>query len=342
MQKILTEGDLLNASGGLCEAGYAMALIKRYDRSAIKANRFRIKEWDYYLIHNEDFGVALTLADNGYMGLVSASFLNFAKPHERTVSKMFWFPMGKTALPPTSAQGSSQKNLKGCSCSFTHEGGRRRLTLSMDNFAGGKPFSCELWLFGEPEDSMVIATPFKEAPRAFYYNQKIVGMRAEGWAEYLGERYEFQGTDSFGLLDWGRGVWTYSNTWYWGAAQGEVDGHSIGFNIGYGFGDTSAASENMVFFDGMAHKLKEIDFGIPRANGRDDYMSVWHMTSSDGRFSMDFEPLLDRFSDTNALLIRSCQHQVFGRFSGRLILDDGREVEVKNLLGFAEKVKNRW
>ena len=25
-----------------------------------------------------------------------------------------------------------------------------------------------------------------------------------------------------GLLDWGRGVWAYDNTWYWAAAQGHV------------------------------------------------------------------------------------------------------------------------
>ena len=48
--------------------------MKEYDRSRIKAGKTRIKEWDYYLIHNDRFGVALTVADNSYMGLVSISF----------------------------------------------------------------------------------------------------------------------------------------------------------------------------------------------------------------------------------------------------------------------------
>ena len=65
-------GELLNANGDLSEPGYATALLKRYDRSAIKAPRFRIKEWDYYLITNDRFGVALTIDDNSYMGLLSA------------------------------------------------------------------------------------------------------------------------------------------------------------------------------------------------------------------------------------------------------------------------------
>ena len=38
----------------------------------------------------------------------------------------------------------------------------------------------------------------------------------------------------------------------------------------------------------------------------------------------------------------SDQHQVFGRFSGTVILDDGRKLEIRDLMGFAEKVRNKW
>lgn len=44
----------------------------------------------------------------------------------------------------------------------------------------------------------------------------------------------------------------------------------------------------------------------------------------------------------NALLVRSTQHQVFGRFTGSVVLDDGTRLEIENLLGFAEEVRNRW
>ena len=57
---------------------------------------------------------------------------------------------------------------------------------------------------------------------------------------------------------------------------------------------------------------------------------------------MDFIPAIDRASKTSAILVESDQHQVFGRFSGRAVLDDGRVIEVGNFFGFAEKVKNKW
>ena len=343
MEHRLSAGKLLDANGHLQEAGYATSLVREYSRKDIKAPALRIKEWDYYLIYNDCFGVALTLDDNSYMSMLSASILDFTVPCERTVSPIGAFPMGKTNLPSSSASGVSHLVIGKSEFIFTTENSVRHLKCHLENFQDGKPFDADLLLTEEPEDSMVIATPFPNAPKAFYYNQKIVGMRASGTVKVADTEYVFDPKDSFGMLDWGRGVWTYSNTWYWGAGHGEVDGHVVGFNIGYGFGDTSAASENMIFVDGKAHKLEQVTFNIPKtADGKDDFLRPWTFTSSDGRFEMDFVPIMDRASDTNVLIIESDQHQVFGKFNGRMILDDGAAVELKDFLGFAEKVKNRW
>ncbi|MBP5279531.1 MAG: DUF2804 family protein, partial [Erysipelotrichaceae bacterium] len=57
---------------------------------------------------------------------------------------------------------------------------------------------------------------------------------------------------------------------------------------------------------------------------------------------MEFKPVIDRFSNTDFIILGSNQHQVFGRFSGKAILDDGTEVEIKDFMGFAEKVRNKW
>ena len=159
---------------------------------------------------------------------------------------------------------------------------------------------------------------------------------------FRSERYDFEPDSSFAVLDWGRGVWTYHNTWYWGSASGLVNGADFGFNIGYGFGDTSAATENMLFYQGKAHKLSKVDFGIPMKDRKEDYLSPWKFTSDDGRFEMNFLPILDRASCTDAKLIKSDQHQVFGRFTGTAVLDDGTRLQIENLMGFAEKVENKW
>lgn len=342
-QKRLAPGKLLDQNGALAECGFATSLVRQYDRRAIKASCLRIKEWDYYLVYNKDIGIALTIADNAYMGMGSVSFLDFQNRTEHTRSPITLLPLGRTGLPPASGTGDVAFRCKSATIRFSNVNGHRRLSCNIPEFAGGQPIDLEIELFDEPAESMVIATPFPGKPKAFYYNQKIIGMRARGQVTLLGKSYSLDPDSTFGILDWGRGVWTYDNTWYWGAGQGMVNGRLFAFNIGCGFGDTRAATENMLFLDGCAHKLDEVFFNIPHAvNGLDDYLRPWTFTSSDGRFEMDFQPILDRLALTSLGVLKSDQHQVFGYFNGKAVLNDGEVIRLDHFLGFAEKVHNKW
>ncbi|MDU4891586.1 MAG: DUF2804 domain-containing protein [Clostridium sp.] len=340
--KIMEKARLLNERGELTNRGYATSLILDYSRKDIKAAGYRIKEWDYYLITNDDYGVALTIADNSYMALLSVSFLDFKKPYFKTTSVMKFFTCGKLGLPATSQKGDVEYKDNRIQISFKNDGKERRLDCNMKKFDKDKDFFCSFILSNEPRDSMVIATPFKEDKKAFYYNQKINCMEAKGKAVYGDREILFDNSSSMGVLDWGRGVWTYKNTWYWGSASGKVDGIPFGFNIGYGFGDTSDATENMVFYDGVAHKLDEVIFNIPKSGGEFEYEKPWTFTSNDNRFTMNFIPIIDRKDSTSVGIIASDQHQVFGKFTGTVVLDDGRKIEIKDFLGFAERVMNKW
>lgn len=341
--EITSPAPLLRDDGTLYEAGYAKYPILIYDRSAIRGGRPRIKEWDYYLIYNDRYAVALTCDDNSYMGMMSVSFIDFEHSCETTKSVIIPLTHGKVGLPASSESGDIHFKNRRVQLDFTHEAEGRRLKVLFKRFKDKLDFECDFLLTEEPRDSMVIATPFAEKKTAFYYNQKVIGMRAQGTVYFDRKKFKFTPGGTFGLLDWGRGVWTYDNTWYWGAAQGEVNGHKFGFNIGYGFGDTSAASENMLFYDGAAHKLEGVEFIIPKdENGVELYERPWRFTSTDGRFEMDFTPIIDRKAKISLGVIMSDQHQVFGRFTGAAVLDDGRRIEINGLTGFAEKVRNKW
>ena len=339
MQRRITEpGPLHDESGRLIETGYATSLIRTYDRSRVKASRLRLKEWDYYCVCSDQFAFALTVAHNGYMTMDSISLIDFESNSQQTTSKMYLPPFSKRDLPPTSASGDVRVRGKGYSIAFENDGVTRRLCGRMADLAGGKPVSFDIRLSDAPEESMVIVTPFLDAPRAFYYNQKINCMRASGFIQCGDRSYVCEPDRAFAVLDWGRGVWTYDNTWYWGSGNTDIDGNSFGFNIGYGFGNTAAASENVIFYNGKAHKLDDVTFHIPETG----YMDPWKFTSSDGRFEMDFIPVLDRAANLDFKAIVSDQHQVFGRMSGTAILDDGTSIQIRDVLCFAEKVHNRY
>lgn len=354
----LTEhGPLHSVNGTLAARGWATSLVRSYDRHRVKAPAWRIKEWDYYLINDDEYAVALTLSDLGYGGLISASVINFAQGTSHTASVITPLPLGRFHLPPDSGAGVSQFENGRVSFRFEVSEGRRVLKVWFARFDGKEDLSFDAVLDEEPRDSMVIATPWAEDPLAFYYNQKIVAMRAQGSFKKGRLVHGFSPERSFGLLDWGRGVWTHDNTWYWAVAQGwqngrgeaESDTHRFALNLGYGFGDTTAASENMIFVDGVAHKLHLVDFGIaekPDAScakntaERYELMQPWHITDDEGRLDLVFTPQIDRVDWIDFKLIRTDQHQVFGRFDGAVVLDDGMPFQVSNLIGSAEVIHN--
>ncbi|MCR5090832.1 MAG: DUF2804 domain-containing protein [Oscillospiraceae bacterium] len=344
--EIRTPQRLLDRAGNIAEPGYARRLLWQYAREDIRAPRWRIKEWDYYYIGCQDYGLALTISDAGYVSSLSVSLLTYGeKPEQWNDGAMGALPLGKLQLPATSTEGNLCARVGKADMRFLNDGKRRVLQGSFERFAGsGKMLSFDITLSQIPEESMVIATPFPK-PAHFYYNQKINCMAADGVVRFDGREYLFRSEDgAMGTLDWGRGVWTYDNAWYWGSGQMLLEsGDRFGFNIGYGFGDTSAASENMLFWNGTAQKLEVVDFRIPRKpDGSYDYMKPWTFTESSGRFEMRMQPVIDRQAPVNLGVVCMIPHQVFGRMSGTAVLDDGSDVRIQDRMVFAEHVHNRW
>ncbi len=336
---------LLNQYGNIDEPGFAKKLLWQYSRDDIKAPKIRIKEWDYYYIGTQDYGLCLTISDSGFVSCLSVSTLEFGdNPSQMNDSEIGPLPLGKLNLPATSESGNISAKVGTADMTFDNDGSVRHLYGRYDNFCNTKKtLTFDVTLTDFPEESMVIATPF-DKDKHFYYNQKINCMDAEGYFEFDGKRCEFNKENkALATLDWGRGVWTYDNTWYWGSGQMILDdGSKFGFNIGYGFGNTSAASENMLFYNGKSHKLDGVTFNIPQKDGTYDYTSPWTFTSTDGRFEMSFEPVIDRQAPFDLKVICMLPHQVFGRISGTAVLDDGTKIEIKDRMAFAEHVHNKW
>lgn len=336
--------DLLDENGHLTTPGWSRQPLWRYERSRIKAPWHRIKEWDYYAVLSQEggYGLTLTLSDLSYCGLMAVCWLDFEKKTFTQLDVMRYLTRGAIGLPESSETGDIHYADAKLRIEVKIEADRRIIAVEAPTFVsarGERGLTAEIVLTRDPAaDSMNIATDWKENRRAFYYNRKINNMPAEGTVMMGQNTYPFSPKSAFACLDWGRGNWTYKNRWYWGSLSTRVAGKPFGLNLGYGFSDRTPATENMIFFDGRAHKLDEVTFHFDP----DDYMKPWRIDSSDGRLAIDFEPLVDRQSALNLWLIASIQHQVFGTMTGTAVLDDGEEVRFEKVLGFAEDVFNKW
>ena len=71
-------------------------------------------------------------------------------------------------------------------------------------------------------------------------------------------------------------------------------------------------------------------------------MAPWRLTDEEGRLELVMTPTWDRTTKTKVLFIDNCCHQVFGRFDGFAVLDDGTRLEIRELYAFAEHAVNNW
>ncbi|MGI6201367.1 MAG: DUF2804 domain-containing protein [Christensenellales bacterium] len=333
MQTRITQPGPVLDERGRPHPGWSDRSVLTYRRGDIKAPFHRIKEWDYYQISDENMCLELTFGHASYAGQVGAMLFNFRTGERyRAPDKLLALPFGRLHLPE-SAQADSDLiyDKGGLYMRFRVEGGRRQLTCRGDGF------EAEIHLTPTTDKNLVINVPFDESPTAFYYNQKINCLRAEGAVRYPGGRHIF-GPNAWGILDWGRGCWPFHNEWYWSNGAGEIEGQALGFNLGMGFGNTSAATENILFYGGESHKLGAVRFELDQGN----YLKPWRLTDDDGRLELTLYPSFDRTTRTKLLWVDNGCHQVFGEFTGYVVLDDGRRLDVSRLYSFAEHAVNNW
>jgi hypothetical protein len=342
--EVTRKQPLLDKHGHIIEEGWARRPLWQYDRSAIKASALRIKEWDYYAIisHEKHLACCLTFSDLGYVGLFAIAIVDLTTGDVRQCDSLKIAPWGKLGLPATSGDYAVSWSNRTLRIALSRKGEHRRLLFGAPDLLlpdGERGVDGDITL-AQPDtlESLNIATSWEKKRSAFYLNEKINCLAASGTLHLGKKTVTLHPHEAFGVLDWGRGRWTYTNRWYWASASGIVNDHLFGFNLGYGFSDRSVASENAILYDRKIHKLDEVSFEIPP----DACHQSWHITSNDGRCELTFTPKADRQSHMNYLLIKSVQMQVFGYYHGTVVLDDGTMITIHDFPGFAEDVYNRY
>jgi len=315
--------------------GYSTKSVRTFERKAIKASPFRIKEWDFYQVSDKEKCLQFTYGHTSYVGQVGIMFFDFKKGEWiANFDTLIPLPFGKLGMPEDAEKDHILKwDKDGIFMEFEVKGDVRVLRCSSPK----NNFETEITLTRENPECIVINIPFDEKPTQFYYNHKINCMRAKGKATVNGVDYVFDPADSFGLLDWGRGVWPFSNDWFWSNGTGELNGEVFGFNLGCGFGNVDAATENIVFWQGKSHKLGKVSIVH-----QEDWLKPWVLKDEEGRLELTMYPDFDRTTKIKIAFIDNCCHQVFGRFKGWVVLDDGTKLDIDNIWAFAEHAVNNW
>lgn len=335
------ETPLLDPDGTLLAAGWARRNVFRYDRDAVR-HVLRRKEWDFYQISDGRLMLQVSFANislGGYASLVlvdlregrtlvsdMAPFVGgkdrYVLPARGDVPNYVAFRVGKALFEVNT--GEEMRRIR-------YENGDVRCEIRADIPAG--------------LENITTVLPFEGYPDRYFMTTKQNCLPCEGVFKAPRIERKFSKDSCFCVLDWGRVCTPYKLVWYWGNGSAwltEEDGskHLFGFEITWGIGDESNATETCLFYDGKAHKIGPVDVeNFPKPDG---YEKPWKFISRDGRFDMTMEPFYDHHSDLNVGVMRMHSHQVHGRWNGTVTLDGGRILEIKDMYAFCEYVENRW
>ena len=331
--------ELLDEKGNLLVAGWARHNLFTYDRKYVHP-RNRLKEWDFYQISNGEWMVQINFA-NITIGAAAAVVVKNLKTGELYQATNIEVGTKKKFILPRNGeiQNFFRYDKHGVIMQLDTRRNFRKL-----NYKGKKKnvknFDMEFVMhFPENHENITIVTPFKDKPTHWFMTMKQNSMPCEGVVNVNGQQIVFDKSNTFAVLDWGRGVWPYKNEWYWGNGTTYIDGKLFGFELTWIIGDESNATETCLFYDGKAHKIGAVDVD-PKPQGH--YMDPWHFKSEDGRLDVTMTPFHNHKTGSISLGLGMESNQVHGLWNGYAILDDGTKLEIKDMYAFCEYVQNRW
>ncbi len=335
--KIINAHKLLDEQGKLVESGWCDSELLEYNPRCIKLNRMSMKEWDSYIIFSGsgEYALSLIFADKRYTGLIGVCFYNIKAGtyYECFAPKVL--PGGKITLPHSVVSGSTVYKDSTTEIMYLVSDTQRHLYCKCSPFIGDSIEANISLLYSDKKSVFSFAVADDEQ---FCYNQKILGMSADGWVAVNGEKYLFNPETDFAVLDWGRGVRTKDGIRYWCTGASRVDGKPLSFNLGYGFFDLSGTTENCVYYDGACHKLGRVFFDIPY----EEVATEWKIRSDDGRFEALVKPL-NKFEIKHSVLKTAQKEKsVFGRMNAEIVLDDGTKLCVNDMLCLFERADNKY
>lgn len=328
---------LLGDDGTLAAHGWARGPLMQYDRALIQPEREgQLREWEYYAVFAPDFAIGLTLAD---LGFLSFSILTLEDYETGDVHDALLVGDAEALDFPFTPFENTLFEVETGSVEYRFDGDHRTITVLAGQEGTANRMEARVRLAdSEAVQSIAVSHLFDE-PGEFFYENKRVSMPATGTVLVGDTTYDFGEGESFGVLDWGRGVWPDDVKWTWGHFTGMTGGRTVGINMGTVNGDDTPGTADAVIVDGVLHKLPQSEWEYDL----DEIMAPWRFTSEDGAIDLTLTP---DFDDSTVLALGPTltltRWKVHGVIEGTVGLDDGSLLQVQGVRGAAEYVEIDW
>ena len=81
--------------------------------------------------------------------------------------------------------------------------------------------------------------------------------------------------------------------------------------------------------------------GLKVQRDLDNYLAPWVIDDEEGKIHIEFTPIYDNYTENKYVVINTHCNQVFGYYSGYIMVDE-KKIEFNDILAFIEHAVNKW
>ena len=328
--------QLCDAKGQLnpLAIGYAKSPLIE---SNLSGNYLRKKKWNYWCVFGEEILFSATISHMDYAAVCFVYMFHYDS--QQLIEKTVTLPLGRGVKMAPGVLDTVSAESKEMTLRFVgHQDGYTLLNVHIPDF-DGEPLHASLKItHPENQESLNVVIPWDR--NHFQFTAKHHTLPVEGSVHHGGYEYSFDAQENFAVLDYGRGMWPREATWNWGFASQRIGSRRVGLNFGGKWTDGTGMTENAVIVDGKLYKISEdVLFGYDR----EDFKKPWTLrTKFSSDVNLTFIPFHERVARTDAKLVYSEVHQLFGYFKGTIYLEGYGKLVISHMLGCVEEHSARW
>jgi len=295
----------------------------------------RKKRWDYWCVMSPVFAFSVTVASIDYLGIAGVYLLDF---HENRCDEAVRATPASRGIHPGERVGEPVRFAEGATRIEIEDSGTEvRMNVHWPGLARQGLTADIIVRHPHGHETLNVVVPWDM--RRFQFTSKQMALPAAGSIRLGAHTYDLPESESFAVLDFGRGIWPWRTRWNWASCTTRSGDGVIGLNFGGQWTDRTGATENGICRNGRLSKIQEsVCFQYDSA----DFMKPWRIRSEDSEdVDLSFVPFYERKLKTHLIVAASSVHQMFGRFNGR-VRAEGEEIIIVDGLGWAEEHVARW
>lgn len=295
--------------------------------------KYRLKEWQHYVLINDEISMGFVISDTHYMTMSFCYLVNrkngeFFEHHREKfgkkirLSKELWNDKCEYISPDYALEFHNNLSEN-----------RHQIKIRIRRDGNKEAIKADLTIHENLDSLQPLVTVLPINSNRPLYTHKAA-CPVSGEVSVGKKTIKINAENDIALVDVQKTYYPYNTHWRWSTFAGyDKNRNLLAINLVKNMiQDDENYNENVFWVNGKLNPLSAAQFIINKSN----FMDEWKISTTDGKCDLTFKPLGERSDRINMGLIMSDYHQPYGKYYGTMIDSDGKSYEIDGIHGVTE------